>query len=316
MSAVLGGADSVTVEPFDVIFRNPGDFSERIARNQQLLLMEESHLDKVADPGAGSYYLEELTSLIAREAWKMFLEIEGEGGFLSAIRKGLIQDRISRAAARRKDEVGGRREVLLGTNQYPDFLEAKTPEYDISRLFPDTERSAGKEVTRITPSHEEEVTRITLSHEEEVSRVTPSRGAEGFEKLRMATGGAAHRPLAFMLTIGDKAMRRARAQFSSNFFACAGYEIIDNNGFDTVSEGVSAATRASADIIVVCSSDDEYAGFAPAVHKLASKKAIVVVAGNPPCMDELKKEGVEHFISIHSNVLETLQFFNRMLGIN
>jgi methylmalonyl-CoA mutase len=294
MSAVLGGAESVTVEPFDIIFRNPDEFSERIARNQQLLLMEESHLDKVADPGAGSYYLEELTSLITREAWEIFLEIEKEGGFLAALQKGLIQDKITSAAAKRKGEVDGRQEILLGTNQYPDFREDNAPEHEINRLFPEAELSAG----------------------DEVSRIIASRGSEEFEKLRMATDNAAHRPVVFMLTIGDITMRRARAQFSSNFFACAGYRVIDNNGFDTVSDGVSAAVETGADIIVVCSSDEEYVDVAAPAYKITAGRAIVVVAGNPPCMADLKKAGVEHFISIRSNVRETLQMFNRILGIN
>jgi len=113
MSAALGGAGSITVEPFDAVFRSANEFSERIARNQQLLLAEESHLDKVADPGAGSYYIEELTSLIATEAWKLFTAIEEDGGFLTALRKGILQDRISAAAASRKADMARRKEILL-----------------------------------------------------------------------------------------------------------------------------------------------------------------------------------------------------------
>lgn len=294
MSAVLGGAESITVEPFDTVFRSADDFSERIARNQQLLLMEEAHLDKVADPGAGSYYIEELTAMTAREAWKLFLEIENEGGFLEALRKGIIQHRISEAAATRKADMAKRKEVLLGTNQYPDFREKKSPEHDKEKLF--TER-------------------IPFS-EEEVRPILPARGADEFEKLRLATELSGRRPLAFMLTIGDLAMRRARAQFSSNFFAVAGYEVKDNNGFASVAEGVSSAFEAKADIIIICSSDDEYATLAKEAFAAIAGKAIFVVAGNPPCTDDLKAAGVEHFISIRSNVLETLQMFNRILGIN
>jgi methylmalonyl-CoA mutase len=294
MSAALGGADSITVEPFDIIFRNPDGFSERIARNQQLLLMEESHLDKVADPGAGSYYIEELTAMIAKEAWSLFLETENEGGFLAAMQKGIIQNKINAAASARKDDVGKRRETLLGTNQYPNFREQNSPAADAGRLFSDA----------------------TPSADDQVKRLVPSRGAEEFEKLRLATEHATRRPLAFMLTIGNPAMRRARAQFSSNFFACAGYQVKDNNGFDTVAEGVKTALEAKADIIVICSSDDEYATVAPETIALAKQQAVVVVAGTPPCMDELKAAGLEHFISIRSNVLETLRMFNRILGIN
>ena len=104
--------------------------------------------------------------------------------------------------------------------------------------------------------------------DDQVTRLIPSRGAEEFEKLRLATEHATRRPLAFMLTIGNPAMRRARAQFSSNFFACAGYQVKDNNGFDTAAEGVKAALEAKADIIVICSSDDEYATVAPEILTL------------------------------------------------
>jgi len=294
MSAVLGGAESITVEPFDAVFRSADDFSEGIARNQQLLLMEEAHLDKVADPGAGSYYIEELTAMTAREAWRLFIEIENEGGFLAALRKGMIQQRISEAAATRKADMARRKEVLLGTNQFPDFREKKSPEHDNEKLF----------------------TEYTPSSEEEVKPIIPARGADEFEKLRLATERSGRRPLAFMLTIGDLAMRRARAQFSSNFFAVAGYEVKDNNGFASIAEGVNAAMEVKADVIIICSSDDEYATLAKEAFAAIAGKAVFVVAGNPPCTDELKAAGVEHFISVRSNVLETLQIFNRILGIN
>jgi methylmalonyl-CoA mutase len=294
MAAVIGGAESVTVEPFDAVFRSAGDFSERIARNQQLLLMEEAHLDKITDPGAGSYYIEELTAMTASEAWKLFLEIENEGGFLAALRKGLIQSRISEAVATRRADMAKRKEILLGTNQYPDFREKKSPDHNSEKLF----------------------TEYIPSPEEEVKPIIPARGADEFEKLRLATEKSGRRPMAFMLTIGDLAMRRARAQFSSNFFAVAGYEVKDNNGFATIAEGVSAAMEAKADIIIICSSDDEYATMAKEAFKEIAGRAVFVVAGNPPCTDDLKAAGVEHFISVRSNVLETLQMFNGILGIN
>lgn len=104
MSATLGGVDSLTVEPFDVIFRQPDEFSERIARNQQLILKEEAYFDKVADPGAGSYYIENLTSLIAENSWKLFLEIEERGGFLSCIESGFISEKLAVAAGKHENQ--------------------------------------------------------------------------------------------------------------------------------------------------------------------------------------------------------------------
>ncbi len=119
MSAILGGTDSLTVTPFDSAFRDAGEFSERIARNQQLILKEEAYFDKVADPSSGSYYIENLTALVAEHSWKLFLEIEENGGFLSALRSGFIQKKISETASKRKNDIARRKEILTGTNQYP-----------------------------------------------------------------------------------------------------------------------------------------------------------------------------------------------------
>ena len=119
-----------------------------------------------------------------------------------------------------------------------------------------------------------------------------------------------------MLTIGNQAMSKARSQFSCNFFACGGYRVIDNNSFRSAEEGVEAALRAKADLIVICSSDDEYATVAPAVFRKTGKNAIVVVAGNPSCADELRSIGIENFISVRSDILATLQKFNNMLGLS
>lgn len=108
-------------------------------------------------------------------------------------------------------------------------------------------------------------------------------------------------------------MRLARAQFSTNFFGCAGYEIIDNLGFDTVQEGVDAAIEKGADVIVLCSSDDEYATLAPEAFKYLDGRAMFVVAGAPACMEELQAVGINDFIHVRCNVLETLQSFNAKL---
>ncbi len=110
MSAILGGTDSLTVEPFDIVIRQPDEFSERIARNQQLILREESYFDRVTDPGAGSYYIEKLTQIISENAWKLFVETEEQGGFLAALKSGYIEKKISESAGKhlkvRNNETG------------------------------------------------------------------------------------------------------------------------------------------------------------------------------------------------------------------
>jgi methylmalonyl-CoA mutase len=118
-----------------------------------------------------------------------------------------------------------------------------------------------------------------------------------------------------MLTVGNLAMRLARSQFSCNFFACAGYEVTDNIGFASVTEGTKAALDAGADIVVLCSSDEEYAVLAPEALEMLGGNAILVIAGAPACMEELKSRGIENFIHIRSNMLETLTQFHIKLGI-
>lgn len=140
--------------------------------------------------------------------------------------------------------------------------------------------------------------------------------ASEFEAVRLTTERSGKRPKVFMLTIGNLSMRQARSQFSSNFFACAGYEVIDNLGFKSVEEGVDAAIKTHSDIVVLCSSDEEYAEYAVPAFKVLNGRAIFVVAGNPACAESLKNEGVENFIHARQNVLSTLKEYNAKLGIN
>ena len=275
MSAALAGVHSIVVTPFDAAYEKPDDFSERIARNQQLLLKEECHFNTVVDPSAGSYYIETLTESLAKEAWKEFLAVEEKGGFLEAIKSGAVQEDIDATNAKRHTLAAQRREFILGTNQFPNF----------------NEKSEGKRPLNNT------------------------RLAADFENLRLATEGAAKQPVAFMLTIGSLVWRQARAQFSCNFLASAGYKVIDNLGFPTVEEGIEAAMKANADIVVLCSSDEEYAEYAIPAFKALNNRAMFVVAGAPECMEDLKKEGIENFIHVKVNQLETLKEFNAKLGI-
>lgn len=294
MSAALAGVDSITVVPFDTPYKTPDAFSERIARNQQFLLKEESHLDKVVDPAGGSYYVETLTVSIAQEAWKLFLDVLDKGGFFALVNEGEIQKAVNESNKKRHTNVARRKEILLGTNQFPNFNEkaADKIEKPIECKGCGCSSKEGN-----NPEH----------------ALDNSRKASDFESLRLATEHSAVRPKVFMLTIGNLAMRLARAQFSSNFFGCAGYEIIDNIGFETVEDGVKAAFDKGADVIVLCSSDDEYATFAPEAFKLIGSKAEFVVAGAPACTEELQAQGITNFIHVRSNVLETLQAFNAKL---
>ena len=298
MSAVLGGVDSFCVMPFDTPFELPTDFADRIARNQQLVLKEESHFDKVADPAAGSYYIENLTDSLARAAWDLFNKIQEEGGYLAAVRNGSIQALIKESATKKFSNVATRRETILGTNQFPNFTETMkfTPEAWVFEA--DDRRDANAEVETI----------VTF------------RAAQQFEKLRFATDVYAQdhkRPVAWMFTYGNLAMRKARANFASNFFACAGFQVVDNPGFKTLEEGIAAAREVKPEITVICSSDEEYGeGNALQIYEALKNDTIVVLAGNPvDTVDVLKEAGLKYFIHVKSNVLETLQDFQKQLGI-
>jgi len=294
MSAALAGVNSMTVTPFDKTYQAPDEFSERMARNQQLLLKEESHFDKVVDPAAGSYYIENLTVSIAQQAWEIFLKVQEEGGFYAAVKSGSVQNAINETGKNRHKAVAQRKEVLLGTNQYPNFTELANGKKPV-------------ECTCCCGGQDKDTC------EKDVETLNFDRAASQFEALRLETEASGKRPKAFMLTIGNLAMRQARAQFSCNFFACAGYEVVDNLGFPTVEAGVDAAMAAKADIVVLCSSDDEYAEYAVPAFKALNNRAIFVVAGMPANMDELKAEGIENFVNVRSNVLDTLKAYNAQL---
>jgi len=288
MSAAIGGVYSLEVLPFDTAFEQPTEFSKRIARNVELLLKHEAHFDQVVDPAGGSYYIENLTQSIAAEAWKLFLEIEERGGYAEAYLSGFIKERVDASAAAKDKNIATRRQILLGANQFPNFTETAAEEIGAAC------------VTR-TPA--------------EGNMLAPYRGAMPFEAMRLHVDRSGKQPKAFMLTCGNLAMARARAQFSCNFFACAGIRVQDNTYFKSIEEGVEAALQAKADIVVVCASDDDYAEAAPKVKELLAGRAILTVAGAPACTPELEAQGITNFINVKSNVLETLKFYLKELGI-
>lgn len=295
MSAVLGGVHSLTISPFDRPYQKATAFSERVARNQQLIIKEEAYFGKVVDPAAGSYYIEMLTQSMIQHSWSLFLKVQELGGYTDAFTKGFIQAEINGLAQQRESNIATRRETVLGTNQYPNFTEVADKKVVTNEVVekPTTKKAAD---TVCEPLNQ-------------------FRGSQAFEELRLKTDMATIRPKVFMLTLGNLAFRRARAQFSSNFFACAGFEVIDNIGFKTVEDGVKAAIDAKADIVTICSSDEEYETLAPEAYTLLKDKVIFVVAGEPASKAFLEEQGISNFISVKSNVLETLREYQRLLNI-
>jgi methylmalonyl-CoA mutase len=292
MSAAIGGADCIDLEAFDRVYKHPDEFSAHIARNTQTILKEEAYFGEVIDPGAGSYYIENLTDQLAEQAWNIFLEVQNEGGMTEASVNGFVKKSIEITCQKRDMELATRRRVLLGTNQYPNLLETMADRINIDASPP----TAG---------------------------LQRYRGAEMFEQLRLKTeryvANGNPCPTVFLLKIGNVAMRQARAGFITNFFGCAGYKIVDNQGFNHLEDAVKAAVEAKANIVVVCSSDEEYPQYVPQIIKQLQEKSAetcCLIAGNPiDSMDTLKQAGVHDFIHVKCNLWDTLKRYNEWLKI-
>ena len=289
MSAVIGGSDAISLQPFDVAYKESDEFSRRIARNVQVILKEEAFMDRVVDPAAGSYYVETLTNAIAEHAWTLFQSVEANGGALKAIEDGSMKAEIEKSCQKRDMDIATRRYILLGTNQYPNIKE-----------------NMADKIERVVKDENE--------------GLKTYRGAVAFEEIRLATEKYAEkngRPKVYLLKLGNLAMRQARAGFITNFFGCAGYEIVEPAGFATVEEGVKAAGEAKPDLIVVCSSDEEYATLGVEAAKQCKAQfpnIPFLVAGNPTeCIDALKEAGAEDFIHVRTNILESLKAYNQKL---
>ena len=192
------------------------------------------------------------------------------------------------SAAAKDKNIATRRQTLLGANQFPNFTEV-----------------APKEITA------ESVTR----RQAEGNTLSPYRGAMAFEEMRLHVDRSGKQPKAFMLTCGNLAMARARpsSRATSSPAPASAYRTTPSS--KSIEEGVKAALESKAEIVVVCASDDDYAEAAPKVKELLGGKAILVVAGAPACAPELEAQGIKNFINVKSNVLETLKFYLKEMGI-
>jgi methylmalonyl-CoA mutase len=291
MSSILGGADMVNVLPFDYPNGKGRVFSNRIARNVQFILREEAYFDRVADPASGSYFIESLTDSIAEKAWDLFREVESMGGFQQAFAAGWIQDKVEASRKKRTDRASSGKGRILGTNAYPNYHELNLDQLIAvpKKRKPDVAGSVYRPLRSF---------RLSFP----------------FEQLRLDTERSAKTPNVLLLKYGNTGWMTARANFAGNFFACAGYEIVDHSPFENVEEGLAFASSGDFDIVVLCSSNDVYRETAPMAYEALSASSIVVIAGYPvEAVEDLKKAGIEHFIHRESNVLKTLTMFNKML---
>jgi methylmalonyl-CoA mutase len=336
MAAMLGGADAVTVRPFNAELGMPGDFAMRIATNTQIVLQDEAHIAKLADPAGGSFYVESITESLAQESWKLFQEIESEGGFSQALRKGVIQKMVSETAKKRKHRVSTRKRSLIGTNVYPNLTEEA-----IVMEGPSADEIAADKKQRIAAKEKAMTEHASIALRElgessaenllpaigkalnaaaliddiqeilsgssgntEVEAMKGFRLADTFEILRDAVEAASAKPVVFLATYGPVNWRRARATFAAGFLGCAGMDIRDNLGFGSPEEIVVAAKDAKTDILVLCSDDESYESLAQTVVpelKAWKEDLITIVAGNPANKEALSALGVDDFVHVKSD---------------
>ncbi len=352
-SAVIGGCDVLVVAPFDGAFRDPSEFSNRIARNTQLILRHESHLDQVADPSAGSYYIEAVTDELVSEAWSLFQEIEAGGGMLAALQRGDIAERIANVRSERIQRVDRRTHALVGTSHYPD--EDETHLDDLADQFlgnepvetpgvnpPDVDaktaaladrlRTQVPVIPAVTEAFDDGerlsdiaaalASIIDAENPRTIPPLSPLRLGAPYEAIRLRTERyterTGRRPTVLLAPHGPSGPRSARANFARNVLGLAGFRIVEPISFDSARAAVDAAVDEGADILVACSSDDTYAEYVPALRDAltdAESRALLVVAGSPDASGTPVKDVTDRFVHVKAPLIDTLEQIQRDIGL-
>ncbi len=291
-SAGLGGANAVTVLPHTLAKGLPDPFARRVARNTQLVLLEESNLAKVSDPAAGSGGIEKLTKQLCEAAWSLFQEIEKAGGLFASLEQNLIQRKVTATRTMREANIAKRRDVLTGASEFPNLHEADVAVLDAKAIA-------------LAPYGEAKF---------KFDPLPPMRLAAPFEALRdksderLKTTGA--RPKIFLANLGTPADFTARATFAKSFFETGGIEAIDTQGFIDAAALAAAFKASGAGVACLCSSDKVYAGHAVAAAKAlqAAGTRHIYLAGQPGAQETaLRAAGIGDFIFAGGDALAMLQ---------
>ncbi|MEJ0075939.1 MAG: methylmalonyl-CoA mutase family protein [Alphaproteobacteria bacterium] len=295
-AAGVGGADAIAVLPFTAAIGLPDGFARRVARNTQLVLLEESNLAKVGDPTAGSGAIEDLTQQLCGAAWSLFQEIEKAGGTPAALEQGLIQSKAAATRAEREKNIARRRDALTGTSEFPDIHEAAVHVLDVAP-YPASETAAQFAA----------LPRIRLAAPFEALR-------DASDRMLVASG---MRPKVFLANLGKLSDFTARTLFAKNFFEAGGIEAVSNDGFASHADMVAAFKGSGAKLVCLCSSDKVYAAdAADAAHALKSAGAAhIYLAGRPGELETaLKAADVQDFIYVGCDVVATLEAAHDSLG--
>lgn len=283
MSAILGNVDGVLIDPYDKEFKSASEFSSRIAGNITTILREESYFGKVSNPVDGSYYIEEVSTKIAEKALELFKSIEAAGGFYKAFENETIQQQIAAIRLQKLKLISQRRTPLVGINKYPNLMET----VDASLL------STGASV--------------------DPKVLTPRRASLEIEAIRRKTeefvSARNKRPIVELASYGNLTMRKARAAFAYDFIGVSGYNVLQEKSFESAEKAAELSAKSDSDVVVMCSSDEDYnetaLTFIKTFRALNSTK-VLLIAGAPTNMDELTEAGLDGCVNMRSDVIATI----------
>ena len=285
MSAFLGNVDGIEIDPYDNVFELQNDFSSRIAGNIAIILQEESYFGKVQNPVDGSYYIEEISSKIAQKSLDIFKKIEKEGGFAKNFENEVIQNQIAEVRFEKIKLLSKRKLGMVGINKYPNLME-----------------SLRSDVLS------------TESEDSELKVLKPRRASIEIEAIRKKTEEYVainkERPVVELISFGNLTMRKARAAFAYDFMGVSGYTILPERSFDTFEEAASSSSKSLSNVVVICSSDEDYLSSALkfiSIFRANNSEKTLILAGNPTKIEEaLKKAGLDGCINIQSDLIESL----------
>ncbi|MBJ2175380.1 methylmalonyl-CoA mutase small subunit [Aureibaculum sp. A20] len=285
MSAILGNVDGVVIDAYDKEFNNPSDFSSRIAGNISTILKEESYFGKVSNPVDGSYYIEEVSTKIAKKALELFLAIETNGGYYESFESELIQQQIAEIRQEKIKLLNQRRLILVGVNKYPNLMETVSAD--------------------ILGGTDEEVSSKILK---------PRRASLEIEAIRKVTEELVKqtnkRPIVELSSFGNLTMRKARAAFAYDFIGVSGFEVRQEKSYKDALEAAEESAKSDSNVVVICSSDQDYdesaLNFVKAFRAL-NKDKVLLLAGNPTnIIDELTESGLDGCIHMKTDIISTI----------
>ena len=352
LSAIIAGCNSLELTCFDESNGSSTEFSQRIARNIQIILKEECNLNEVIDPAGGSYYIESLTDSLAKGAWSLFQDIEKSGAYYNSLLNNLPQNLINQTAAERIKNISIRKDIIVGTNKYPN-LDEKIPSLaknDKLQLFNNETQinsnvnfnkkynliksnfqSDFQNINEIIEAYNlganfQDVINLMSSDNLDKIEILPIKALKltvMFEDLRTASENykikSGDFPTVFLVNYGSLSHYKARADFATDFFKVGGFKTINPSGFDSIEEATQSFINSNAQIAVICSTDEMYQDI---VHKLtpslklANPNVMIVLAGFPSDkIGEYKQAGIDEFIHIKANIYEILLKVQKICGV-